>query len=38
MRELLPLSLLGAVIGLDVVCFPQMMFSRPAKRFRNSER
>ena len=29
MRELLPLSLLGAVIGLDVVCFPQMMFSRP---------
>jgi len=29
MRELLPLSLLGGVIGLDVVCFPQMMFSRP---------
>ena len=29
MRELLPLSLLGAVIGLDVVCFPQMMYSRP---------
>lgn len=29
MRELLPLSLLGAVVGLDVVCFPQMMFSRP---------
>jgi mannose/fructose/N-acetylgalactosamine-specific phosphotransferase system component IIC len=28
-RELLPLSLLGGVIGLDVVCFPQMMFSRP---------
>ena len=29
MRELLPLSLLGGVIGLDVVCFPQMMYSRP---------
>jgi PTS system mannose-specific IIC component len=29
MRELLPLSLIGGVIGLDVVCFPQMMFSRP---------
>ena len=29
MRELLPLSMLGAVFGLDVVCFPQMMFSRP---------
>ena len=29
MRELFPLSLLGGVIGLDVVCFPQMMFSRP---------
>lgn len=29
MRELLPLSLLGAVVGLDVVCFPQMMYSRP---------
>ena len=29
MRELLPLSLLGAIVGLDVVCFPQMMFSRP---------
>jgi len=29
MRELLPLSLLGGIIGLDVVCFPQMMFSRP---------
>jgi mannose/fructose/N-acetylgalactosamine-specific phosphotransferase system component IIC len=28
-RELLPLSLLGGVVGLDVVCFPQMMFSRP---------
>jgi len=28
-RELLPLSLLGAIVGLDVVCFPQMMFSRP---------
>jgi PTS system mannose-specific IIC component len=29
MRELLPLSVLGAVVGLDVVCFPQMMYSRP---------
>jgi mannose/fructose/N-acetylgalactosamine-specific phosphotransferase system component IIC len=29
MRELLPLSLLGGVLGLDVVCFPQMMYSRP---------
>ena len=29
MRELLPLGLLGAVLGLDVVCFPQMMMSRP---------
>ena len=29
MRELLPLSLLGAIVGLDVVCFPQMMYSRP---------
>ena len=29
MRELLPLGLLGGVLGLDVVCFPQMMFSRP---------
>ena len=29
MRELLPLALLGGVLGLDVVCFPQMMFSRP---------
>jgi PTS system mannose-specific IIC component len=28
-RELLPLSLLGAVVGLDVVCFPQAMYSRP---------
>jgi PTS system mannose-specific IIC component len=28
-RELLPLSLLGAIVGLDVVCFPQMMYSRP---------
>jgi PTS system mannose-specific IIC component len=25
----LPLALLGGVLGLDVVCFPQMMFSRP---------
>jgi mannose/fructose/N-acetylgalactosamine-specific phosphotransferase system component IIC len=29
MRELLPISLLGGVLGLDVVCFPQMMVSRP---------
>jgi PTS system mannose-specific IIC component len=29
MRELLPLSLLGAIVGLDVVCFPQVMYSRP---------
>ena len=29
MRELLPLALLGGVLGLDVVCFPQMMVSRP---------
>jgi len=28
-RELLPLSLLGGILGLDVVCFPQMMISRP---------
>jgi len=28
-RKLLPLALLGGVLGLDVVCFPQMMFSRP---------
>ena len=29
MSELLPLALLGGVLGLDVVCFPQMMISRP---------
>ena len=29
MRELLPLSMLGGLLGLDVVCFPQMMLSRP---------
>ncbi len=29
MRELLPLALLGGVLGLDVVCLPQMMWSRP---------
>src|SRR3954469_273496 len=29
MREILPVALLGGVMGLDVVCFPQMMFSRP---------
>ncbi len=27
--ELMPVALLGALFGLDVVCFPQMMFSRP---------
>ena len=29
MTELLPLALLGGTLGLDVVAFPQMMFSRP---------
>jgi PTS system mannose-specific IIC component len=29
MTDLLPIALLGGVMGLDVVCFPQMMFSRP---------
>src|SRR5258708_12757354 len=29
MRELRPRSLLGGVLGVDVVCFPQMMYSRP---------
>ena len=29
MTELLALALLGGVLGLDVVCFPQMMVSRP---------
>lgn len=29
MRELIPLSLLGGLLGLDVVCFPQIMISRP---------
>ena len=29
MRELLPLSLLGGLLGLDVVSFPQAMISRP---------
>ena len=29
MTELLSLALLGGVLGLDVVCFPQMMVSRP---------
>jgi mannose/fructose/N-acetylgalactosamine-specific phosphotransferase system component IIC len=28
-RELLPISLLGGLLGLDVVCFPQAMISRP---------
>ena len=27
--DLLPLALLGGVLGLDVVCFPQAMVSRP---------
>jgi PTS system mannose-specific IIC component len=27
--EVLPLALLGGVLGLDVVCFPQAMISRP---------
>jgi mannose/fructose/N-acetylgalactosamine-specific phosphotransferase system component IIC len=27
--DLLPLAILGAVLGLDVVCFPQAMISRP---------
>ncbi|MEO6525960.1 MAG: PTS sugar transporter subunit IIC [Gemmatimonadaceae bacterium] len=29
MIEVLPVALLGGVLGLDVVCFPQMMISRP---------
>lgn len=29
MIELVPLALLGGILGLDVVCFPQMMVSRP---------
>jgi mannose/fructose/N-acetylgalactosamine-specific phosphotransferase system component IIC len=29
MMQLLPLALLGGLLGLDVVCFPQMMISRP---------
>lgn len=29
MIDILPVALLGGVMGLDVVCFPQMMFSRP---------
>jgi mannose/fructose/N-acetylgalactosamine-specific phosphotransferase system component IIC len=29
MNALLPLATLGGVLGLDVVCFPQMMVSRP---------
>jgi mannose/fructose/N-acetylgalactosamine-specific phosphotransferase system component IIC len=28
-NELLPIALLGGLLGLDVVCFPQMMISRP---------
>jgi mannose/fructose/N-acetylgalactosamine-specific phosphotransferase system component IIC len=27
--QILPIALLGGVLGLDVVCFPQMMISRP---------
>ena len=27
--QLLPLALLGAILGLDVVSFPQAMISRP---------
>ena len=27
--DLLPIALLGAILGMDVVTFPQMMFSRP---------
>jgi mannose/fructose/N-acetylgalactosamine-specific phosphotransferase system component IIC len=27
--DILPLAVLGGVLGLDVVCFPQMMISRP---------
>ena len=29
MTELLALAMLGGLLGLDVVCFPQMMISRP---------
>jgi mannose/fructose/N-acetylgalactosamine-specific phosphotransferase system component IIC len=29
MIELVPIALLGGLLGLDVVSFPQMMFSRP---------
>jgi PTS system mannose-specific IIC component len=29
LMELLPLALLGGVLGLDVVSFPQAMVSRP---------
>ncbi|MES2178755.1 MAG: PTS sugar transporter subunit IIC [Gemmatimonadota bacterium] len=29
MIDLLPLAMLGAILGLDVVCFPQAMISRP---------
>ena len=27
--QILPIAMLGGVLGLDVVCFPQMMYSRP---------
>jgi PTS system mannose-specific IIC component len=29
LMQVLPIALLGGVLGLDVVCFPQMMISRP---------
>ena len=29
LADLVPVALLGAVLGLDVVCFPQAMVSRP---------
>jgi len=29
LADILPIALLGAVLGLDVVCFPQAMVSRP---------
>ena len=27
--DILPIALLGGLLGLDVVCFPQAMISRP---------
>jgi Phosphotransferase system, mannose/fructose/N-acetylgalactosamine-specific component IIC len=29
LMQIVPIAVLGGVLGLDVVCFPQMMFSRP---------